>query len=272
MTIMGLTLASDALVKIGLVIAIAVSTIVGMRAAGKVIRRSLAVTGSTMPANSVLVNIARAAILVIGALAILSVFDISITPLLTALGVGGLAVSLALQDTLGNLFAGLQIIATKQIRPGDYLVLESGHEGAVVDIAWRTTTLRTTVDNLVIVPNAVLGQAIVTNYKLPAEAVAVINEFGVAYDSDLDQVERVTLEVAEQVLRDTGFVSEAHPPVFRFRAFGDSQITCAAIMYVPSFGEQFPLKSAFIKTLYQRFAAEGIHFPFPTRTVHVVQG
>lgn len=272
MTIMGLTLASDALVKLGLVIAITIITIMGMRGAGKIIRRSLAVTGSTMPANSVLVNIARGAILVIGALAILSVFDISITPLLTALGVGGLAVSLALQDTLGNLFAGLQIIATKQIRPGDYLVLESGHEGTVVDIAWRTTTLRTTVDNLVIVPNAVLGQAIVTNYKLPAEAVAVINEFGVAYDTDLDLVERVTLAVAEEVLRDTGYESAAHPPVFRYRAFGDSQITCAAIMYVPSYGDQFPLKSAFIKTLYQRFAAEGIHFPFPTRTVHVVQG
>ncbi|MHB1017023.1 MAG: mechanosensitive ion channel family protein [Coriobacteriia bacterium] len=271
MTIMGLTLASDALVKVGIVVAIIVVTVLGMRAVGKLIRRSMSMSGSVVPATSMVVNIARGAILVIGALAILSVFDISITPVLTALGVGGLAVSLALQDTLGNLFAGLQIIATKQIRPGDYLVLESGHEGTVIDIAWRTTTLRTTVDNLVIVPNAVLGQAIVTNYRLPAEAVAVINEFGVPYDVDLDKVERVTLEVAEQVLRDTGYQSDAHPPVFRYRAFGDSQITCAAIMYVPSFGDQFPLKSAFIKTLYQRFAAEDIHFPYPTRTVHVVQ-
>ncbi|MHB1136979.1 MAG: mechanosensitive ion channel family protein [Coriobacteriia bacterium] len=271
MTIMGLTLASDALMKAGVVVAIIVATIIGMRAVGRIVRRSMSMAGSVVPATSMLVNIARGAILVIGALAILSIFGISITPVLTALGVGGLAVSLALQDTLGNLFAGLQIIATKQIRPGDYIVLESGHEGTVIDIAWRTTTLRTTVDNLVIVPNAVLGQAIVTNYKLPAEAVAVINEFGIPYDADLDLVERVTLEVAEQVLRDTGFTSEAHPPVFRFRAFADSQITCIAILYVPSFGEQFPLKSAFIKTLHARFAAEGITFPFPTRTVHVVQ-
>ncbi|MBN2247884.1 MAG: mechanosensitive ion channel family protein [Coriobacteriia bacterium] len=271
MTIMGLTLASDALVKVGIVLSIIVATGIGMRAVGKIVRRSMSVAGGVVPATSMLVNIARGAILVIGALAILSVFDISITPLLTALGVGGLAVSLALQDTLGNLFAGLQIIATKQIRPGDYLVLESGHEGTVIDIAWRTTTLRTTVDNLVIVPNAVLGQAIVTNYKLPAEAVAVINQFGVSYGVDLDQVERVTLEVAEQVLDETGYQSDAHPPVFRFQAFADSQITCAAILYVPSFGEQFALRSVFIRTLYQRFAAEGIHFPFPTRTVHVVQ-
>ena len=271
MTIMGLTLASDALLKVAIVVAIIIATAVGMRAASKVVRRSMAMTGSVVPATSMLVNISRIIILVIGALAMLSVFGISITPLLTALGVGGLAVSLALQDTLGNLFAGLQIIATKQIRPGDYLVLESGHEGTVLDIAWRTTTLRTTVDNLVIVPNAVLGQAIVTNYKLPAEAVAVINEFGVMYDADLDQVERVTLEAADQVLHETGYKSDAHPPVFRFRAFADSQITCAAIMYVPSYGDQYPLKSAFIKTLHERFAAEGIGFPFPTRTVHVVQ-
>ncbi|MDY0340591.1 MAG: mechanosensitive ion channel family protein [Coriobacteriia bacterium] len=271
MTIMGLTLASDALVKIALMVGIIIATIVGMQMSGKLLRRSMSMTDSVVPATSMLVNIARGVILVIGALAILSVFNISITPVLTALGVGGLAVSLALQDTLGNIFTGLQIIATKQIRPGDYIILESGHEGTVADIAWRTTTLRTIVDNLVIVPNAVLGQAIVTNYKLPAEAIAVMNEFGVPYGADLGQVERVTLEVADQVLRATGNHSPAHPPLLRFSAFGESQINCTAIMYVQSYGDQFLLKSAFVKALYDRFSAEGIDFPFPTRTVYVAQ-
>lgn len=271
MTIMGFTFASDAVVKTLIVVAIVAATILGMRASSKIIRRSMAVTGSVVPATSMLVNVARLAILGVGVLATLSVFNISITPLLTALGIGGLAVSLALQDTLGNLFSGLQIIATKQIRPGDFIVLESGHEGTVADIAWRTTTLRTTVDNLVIVPNGVLGQAIVTNYRLPARAIAVISEFGVMYDADLDLVERVALEVADHVLRATGNHSPTHPPLFRFSAFADSQIACIVIMYVQSYGDQFVLKSAFIKALHERFAAEGIQFPFPTRVVHLAQ-
>jgi small-conductance mechanosensitive channel len=270
MTILGYTIAADDIAHTLTIILVIALTILGARVAGKLIRKSMAITGA-LPSASIFVNIARVVIYAVGMMTVLSVLDISITPAITALGVSGLAVALALQDTLSNLFAGLQIIATRQIRPGDYLVLESAQEGIVADIAWRTTTLHTTVDNLVIVPNAVLGQAIVTNYKLPAEAVAVINEFGVAYDADLDLVERVTLEVAEQVLRETGYESDTHAPVFRYRAFADSQITCAAIMYVPSYGDQFPLRSAFIKTLHQRFTAEGIQFPFPTRTVHLVQ-
>ena len=106
--------------------------------------------------------------------------------MLTALGVGGLAVALALQDTLGNLFAGLQIVASKQVRPGDYLLLESGQEGSVTDIAWRYTTLRTQSNNLVVVPNAKLGQSIITNFQLPDQPLSVIIEFGVAYSSDLE--------------------------------------------------------------------------------------
>lgn len=270
MDFLGLEIASDTLWRIVAAIGITILTFVALRVVGRLVRRSVA-ANEAIPSASMLVNIARGIVLAIGALTILSVFDISITPILTALGVGGLAVSLALQDTLGNLFAGLQIIATKQIRPGDYVLLDSGQEGTVVDIAWRTTTLRTMVDNLVIVPNGVLAQSIVTNYKLPAEAVAVLNEFGVTYGSDLDKVEQVALEVARQVLRDTGNESPEHPPVFRFRQFGASEIACLVIMFVPSYGDQFPLKSAFVKGLYDRFYAEGIHFPFPTRTVHVVQ-
>ena len=271
MTIMGLTLASDALVKVALMIGITIATIIGMQMIGRVLRRSMSMAGSVVPATSMLVNIARGVVLMIGALAILSVFGISVTPVLTALGVGGLAVSLALQDTLGNIFTGLQIIATKQIRPGDYIVLESGHEGTVVDIAWRTTTLRTVLDNLVIVPNAVLGQAIVTNYKLPAQAVTVVIDFGIPYSADLDLVERVTLEVAERVARETGKDSPAHPPLFRFSAFAESHITCLAIMYVQSYGDQYVLKSAFIKALHERLSAEGVAFPFPARTVYMAQ-
>lgn len=270
MTLSGLYIPPIAIAKVGMIAAIVIATLVTARIVGSLLRRWMAKTGA-VPATSIFVNITRAAIIIVGAAFVLSVLGISITPVLTALGVGGLAVALALQDTLSNLFAGLQIVASRQIRPGDYLLLDTGQEGTVTDTAWRTTTLRTQSDNLVIVPNSVLAQAIVTNYRLPAEAVATTVEFGVAYNVDLAKVERLTAEVAAQVMDEAGHDVGERDPIVRFRAFQDSQILCAAILYVPGYGDQFPLRSAFIKTLHERFTAEGIGFPFPQRTVHMAQ-
>jgi small-conductance mechanosensitive channel len=270
-TLAGISIPQTTLTKGATIIVIVIATIIAARIVGSVLRRWMAKTGA-VPATSIFVNIARVGVVILGAGLALNVLGISITPVITALGVGGLAVALALQDTLSNLFAGLQIVASKQIRPGDYLLLDTGQEGTVTDTAWRTTTLRTQSDNLVIVPNSVLAQAIVTNYRLPAEAVATTVEFGVAYDADLAKVERVTAEVARQVMDEAGHDVGERDPIVRFRSFADSHILCAAVLYVPGFTDQFPLKSAFIKALHERFAAEGISFPFPTRTVHMAKG
>lgn len=251
--------------------AIVVATLVLMRVAGGLVRRSVAASAA-LPSASILVNITRVAVLIIGGLTVLSVLDVSITPIITALGVGGLAVALALQDTLGNLFAGLQIVASKQIRPGDYLMLDTTQEGTVADIAWRTTTLRTQAGNLVIVPNAKLANAIVTNYRLPADPLAVYIEFGVPYDADLGRVEELSLAVADEVMAEFQPELADEPPIFRFRALADSSITCLQVLRVAEYAEQHPIRSAFIHRLHDRFVAEEMHFPFPTRTVHVVQG
>lgn len=251
--------------------AIVVATLVLMRVAGGLVRRSVAASAA-LPSASILVNITRVAVLIIGGLTVLSVLDVSITPIITALGVGGLAVALALQDTLGNLFAGLQIVASKQIRPGDYLMLDTTQEGTVADIAWRTTTLRTQAGNLVIVPNAKLANAIVTNYRLPADPLSVYIEFGVPYDADLARVEELSLAVAAEVMAEFQPELADEPPIFRFRALADSSITCLQVLRVAEYAEQHPIRSAFIHRLHDRFVAEEMHFPFPTRTVHVVQG
>jgi len=270
MTILGFEIPPDTLTRVLVIAAIVLATLVLMRIAGRLVRRSMAAT-EALPATSILVNITRAAVLIIGALAILSVLDISITPVITALGVGGLAVALALQDTLGNLFAGLQMIASRQIRPGDYLLLDTGQEGTVVDVAWRTTTLRTQADNLVIVPNGKLAQAIVTNFRLPGEPLSVYVEFGVTYATDLERAEAVATEVARSVMAELHPNMTDYEAIVRCRAFADSQITMLAVLRVTEYGDQYPLRSEFIKRLHERFAAEGIDFAFPTRTVHLVQ-
>jgi len=139
-------------------------------------------------------------IYLIGFLVALDYLGVSITPLITALGVGGLAVALALQDTLSNLFSGLNILMTRKIRPGDFIRLDTGEEGVVCDITWRNTTIRALENNMVIVPNGKLGGAIVTNTHLPEKEMGLFVPVTVAFDNDLALVERVTLEVAREVL------------------------------------------------------------------------
>ncbi len=242
-------------------------TYAAMRIATGFVRGYAVSATGPLPSTSIFVNLTRIAIVLLGALLVLNALDISITPVLTALGVGGLAVALALQDTLGNLFAGLQIVASKQVRPGDYLLLETGQEGSVEDIAWRYTTLRTQSNNLVIVPNAKLGQAIVTNYQLPEQPLSITVDFGVAYGSDLPHVEALALEIAGDVMREMQPTITDWEPLMRFRGFGESQVQAAVIMRVTDFGDQFVLRSEFVKRLHARFAEEGIEFPFPQRVV-----
>ncbi len=270
MTIPGIEFSPDVvarLVQIALIVAI---TLVLTRVAGGLVRRSMAATGA-LPATSILANITRAVVLIIGALMVLAVLDISITPVLTALGVGGLAVALALQDTLGNLFAGLQIIASRQVRPGDYVLLDTGQEGTVADVAWRTTTLLTQQDNLVIVPNGALAKTIITNYKLPAEPLSVPVDFQVGYDADLRRIEALVRDVAARVMAELQPDLADDEPVVRFRAFADSAITGVAVLRVREYAEQHPLRSAFITELHARFAAESIAFPVPTRSVRITR-
>ena len=105
----------------------------------------------------------KIALFIIGGLVILETEGISIAPILTALGVGGLAVALALQDTLGNLFAGLNTLIAGQIRPGDYIKIDADSEGWVNDVGWRNTSIRTLANNLVVEPNKRLADSVVTN-------------------------------------------------------------------------------------------------------------
>lgn len=221
---------------------------------------------------TIFVNITRVLVLAIGFLVVLQTLGISIAPLLTALGVGGLAVALALQDTLANLFAGIHILASKTVQPGDYIRLSSGEEGYVVDINWRQTTVRQLSNNLVVIPNGQLAKTNMTNFTRPEQELTVLVQAGVSYDSDLEQVERVTAEVVNEVMTEiTGAVPE-HEAAVRFHTFGDSRIGFTIILGVGEFSDQFRIKHEFIKRLHRRYREEGIRIPAPTRTVALQQG
>jgi len=215
---------------------------------------------------------AKIVVISIGLMIILQALDISITPLLTALGVGGLAVALALQDTLGNLFAGLNILFSGKVKKGDYIKLQSGEEGYVVDITWRNTTIRQLADNFVIIPNSRLASSITTNYNLPKSALTVSIGLGVAYDSDLEKVERVTLATAREVLREIEGDEPEQEPSLRFHTFGDSSIDLTVALYVKEYSRQFIIKHEFVKRLHKKYREEGIVIPFPVRTLEFARG
>ncbi|KAB2339823.1 mechanosensitive ion channel family protein [Actinomadura rudentiformis] len=217
-------------------------------------------------------NITRVIVLGIGMLVMLQSLGVSITPLLGALGVGGLAVALALQDTLANLFAGVHVLASKTMEPGDYIKLSSGQEGYVVDINWRNTSIRTLSDNIEVIPNAEFSKSILTNFHRPAQDMSLLVQASVAYDSDLERVEKVVTEIGGEVMNEVeGGVKDAEILV-RFHTFADSSINFTAILRINEFGEQFRIKHEFIKRLHRRFQAEGIEIPFPTRQVLVANG
>ncbi len=227
---------------------------------------------SDLPSVSIFVNLSKVLIFIIGFLIVLQTLGVSIAPILTALGVGGLAVALALQDTLSNLFAGVYIIATKLVVPGDYVQLDSGQEGYVSDVTWRNTTIRSIENNMVIIPNAKLSSTILTNFNQPIKELSVRVQVGVHYDSDLDLVERVVKEVAAETMHAVPGAIPTAEPLVRFHTFGDSSINLTAILKARDFISKYPVQHDFVKRLHKRFQQEKIEIPFPIRTVYMRGG
>ncbi len=225
----------------------------------------------SFPVTSLTQNIARIAIFGTGALIVLNYLGVSIAPILATLGIGGLAVALALQDTLSNLFAGFHVAVTRQVKVGDYIKLESGPEGYVTDITWRTTKIKMLPNNVVLVPNAKLSAAVVTNYHLPDKELAVSVEMGVHYDSDLNKVEAVTLDVARQVLKTVkGAVADFEPSI-RYGKFGDFSINFTVGLRAREFTDQYLIVHEFIKALHARYKQEGIVIPYPIQAINTTQ-
>jgi len=205
-------------------------------------------------------------------LLILDIIGIEITPLLAGLGIGGLAVALALQDTLANFFAGFYMISDRAVKIGDYVEIDSVGgtvKGHVKDIGWRTSKVKTLTDNFVIVPNSSFANSTVINYQAPTSELSLIIPVGVSYDSDLDQVEKVTCEVIKDVHENIDGAKKGHKPIIRFRDFADSSINLIAIIRVKDPAKQGYVRHEFIKRLKKRYDEEGIEIPFPIRTVHM---
>lgn len=224
-----------------------------------------------LPGTGLTQTIVKGLVLLMGGLVIMGSLGISITPLITTLGIGGLAVALALQETLSNLFSGFFVTMARNVRPGDFIRLESGEEGYVQDIGWRASVIRLLPNNMVIIPNSKLANSTIMNYDLPDKEVAVLVQVGVHYDSDLDRVERVTVEVARECQRTVEGAVETFEPFIRYHTFGDSSINLTVILRAREFVASYLIKHEFVKRLHARYAEEGIVIPFPIRAINTTQ-
>ena len=200
---------------------------------------------------------------------VLENLGISLTAVWTTLGVGSVAVALALQDTLGNMFAGLYLLADGPVRPDEYIKLDSGQEGYVVRIGWRSTILRTPSHNLVVIPNSTLSKAILTNYSRPDSHMTITMPVSVAYGIPPPRVEKILTEVAQGALRDgiEGLLPEPAPAVTLTPGFGASSLDFSLTVSLRRFEDQGRVQTVLRTRIVDRFQKEGIQIPFPTRSI-----
>lgn len=201
----------------------------------------------------------------LGALAIggtlLVSYGVPLGPLLTVIAGSSLGLTLALREPLANFFAGVQIIASNRVRPGDFIRLASGEEGIVTDIRWSDTYIRQLANNIIIIPNAQMISQIVTNFSRPEPELAVLVDFAVGPDADLARTEAIVLDVARTVLAETPGGVATFEPLVRFNVIDASGIRFTVVLRGQSFTDQFLLRHELIKRLRERLRAEGIAPP-----------
>jgi small-conductance mechanosensitive channel len=210
-------------------------------------------------------------IFVIAIIIILGYFKIDITPLIAGVGLGALAIGLALQSTLTNFFAGVHILSDQPIRVGDFIELDKDTCGIVEDIGWRSTRIRMLTDNLLIIPNGQLAEHKIINYSMPKQDFSIWVPCGVAYESDLRKVEKVTLEVAKEIQQTVEGAVKDFEPAFRYREFGDSNINFVAILRIVEPMARFVVRNEFIKALKERFDKENIEISWPIRKIYNIK-
>jgi small-conductance mechanosensitive channel len=218
----------------------------------------------TLPMVTRVINIV---LFIVGALVVLDTVGIAINPLLTGLGLGGLAVALALSPLLSNVFASSFLISDASIRSGDFIEIEGGPSGWVEDIGWRATRIRTFSNNIVIIPNASLAESTVTNFDTEGEPVDASVTCGVAYEEDLARVEEVCLEVLREVRDSSEFTVKEQDPVFLFQSFGDSNIDFLMKVRANDRRNLGRVAHLMVKGIHARLNAEGITINYPARRV-----
>jgi len=217
----------------------------------------------------VLKSTARVLIVIVGSLMLLDSVGVDMTPILASLGVGSLAIGLALQKALEDFLSGLLIAADQPIRVGDFIEISGDEAGSVLSIGWRTTRIRTRDDMVVIIPNSKLSSSTVINRSMPGNQVEFTIDVGVAYHSDLELVAEVAKDVAKTLQESDNRGTDGYGPSLVYVGFGESSVDFRVWLKATRWEYTFNMRDAYIRALHARFKAEGITIPFPMRTLDI---
>lgn len=212
-------------------------------------------------------NVARVLVLAGCIFFLLSFWEINITPLLASAGIAGIAIALAAKETLANFFGGVSVFLDQPFRTGDYIILDSGERGEVVDIGMRSTRLLTRDDVQISIPNSIIANTKVVNESAPEPRFRVRIKVGVAYGTDVDQLEALLLELAGA----SPLVAPKPEPRVRFREFGDSSLDFELLCWANRPHDKGLLVHELNKAIYKGLAKAGIAIPFPQRDIHIIE-
>ncbi|WP_457555209.1 mechanosensitive ion channel family protein [Candidatus Pyrohabitans sp.] len=227
--------------------------------------RIVDVTGLGKELVPLLENIAKAVLLAGAVMVLLSVWERDVTPILASAGIAGFAVAFAAKDTIANFFGGVSIFMDKPFKIGDYIILDSGERGEVVEIGLRSTKIKTRDDVLISIPNSIIASSKIINESAPQPRFRVRVPISVAYGSDISRVEELLKEIA---LSNEYVVAQPSPRV-RFRRFGDSGLEFELLCWVVEPRYKGRAMHYLNSEIYRRFSEEGIEIPYPKMDIYL---
>ena len=229
------------------------------------IRRVSDVTGLSNDIIPLVENISKITLIIAGLMVVFSIWKVNITPLIASAGIAGAAVAFAAKDSIANFFGGISVFVDKPFIIGDYIVLDKGERGEVVEIGLRSTRIRTSDGIQITIPNSLIANTKIINESAPKPDFRVRIPVSVAYGSDIDQIDKILLDVAagnENVL-------SAPAPAVRFREFGESSLNFELLCWAKGPAIRGLMVHQLNCAIYKKFNGAGIKVPFPQRDVHL---
>ncbi len=211
-----------------------------------------------LPPSEFVFDIMKLIFYILGFITVLNIWNVPIIHFITTFGIGTLAISLALQGTLSNFFAGLNIIVSKNLEIGDCVKLENGEEGIIKDISWLNTIVERPDGTHIIIPNLRLFNSILINYKNLKDLKVLSIPVKISFLNDIKKVEKITSEVLEEIYNNTSYVDKNFKPFFRFVEFSESYIRFNVYLKVLNYQSREILIDQFLKKLKERYDKENI--------------
>lgn len=207
----------------------------------------------------------RITLIIIAFILILHIWKVNITPFLASLGIAGIVLAFALQNSLSNIFGGISMILDKNISVGDTIKLNSGEFGKVLDVGIRSTKVKTFDNEVYIIPNGKLSDSVIQNFAQPDLSARVVIDFGVAYGSKPEKVRKVVVDVMK---KHKNVMKKPEPDVV-FMDMGDFALKFQARCWVDNYSKRFDTKVQLVEQIYNALNKNKINIPFPTQTIYL---